>query len=63
MSKQAAKKELDDSLQRFVDEVESWMTTTPTSFNPEQKEEIKQLMKQVFYTLKDFQKIIEQSID
>jgi hypothetical protein len=59
MSKAEAKKVLDESLNRFRDEVDSWISTTPTSFDWKQKEEIHHLMKQVFYTLNDFKKVIE----
>jgi hypothetical protein len=63
MNKAEVKKDLNESLQRFIEEVESWMTSKPTSFSPAQKEEIKFLMKQVFYTLSDFQEVIEKITD
>lgn len=63
MNKNEVKKVLDRSTQNFVDEVESWMTTTPTHFSDGQKEEIKFLMKQVFYTLDEFRKVIEEIAD
>lgn len=60
LNKKKIEAALSESLQSFVDEVESWMTSTPTSFNDEQKEEIKFLMKHVFYTFSVFKEAIEQ---
>jgi hypothetical protein len=63
MNKHEIETALNKELQRFTDEVESWMTSKPTSFSPAQKEEIKFLMKQVFYTLDGFKDVIEQVKD
>lgn len=49
-------KKLDESLQAFADEVKSILVNS--SFDALQKHDLEELMKQVFYTLNDFKKII-----
>ena len=49
-------KKLDESLQAFADEVK--LILVNSSFDALQKHDLEELMKQVFYTLNDFKKII-----
>jgi hypothetical protein len=61
LNKSEVKKALDEALQKFSDEIRSGIETS--SFEWRQKEEIEFLMKQVYYTLSDFQKVIEKIAD
>jgi len=49
-------KKLDDSLKTFADEVRAILGNS--SFDSRQRSDLEDLMRQVFYTLNDFKKII-----
>ncbi|MED4783467.1 hypothetical protein [Brevibacillus choshinensis] len=61
MTKTEVKNKLNESLQTFASEIESAIETS--SFDWKQQDELRLLMKQVFYTLSDFQKVIESIAD
>jgi hypothetical protein len=61
MNKLQAKESLGKALDDFRNEIESQLETS--SFDWKQQEELRVLMKQVFYTLHEFKKVIEEIAD
>jgi hypothetical protein len=51
------KKALNQALENYKEEIDSQLSSS--SFSSEQKEELLRLMKNVFYTLSEFQTVIE----